>query len=49
MTSHLKTLAVGMLGALVMILAYQLFLDHRRIQQVCANVATATQGKFVCW
>ena len=46
---RLKQLAFGFLGALLLLLIYQCYLDHERIRQVCANVTIATQGKFTCW
>lgn len=44
-----KTFGIGVAGAVLMIVLYQVYLDHMRIKQVCSNVATATAGKFVCW
>lgn len=44
-----KALALGFLGALLLVVLYQAYLDHHRIMKTCDNVEAATAGKLKCW
>ena len=44
-----KAFAAAIGGTLLMLLAYQAYLDHVRVRQACADLTAATGGKFTCW
>jgi hypothetical protein len=49
MPKHVTPFVYGLIGSLLMLFAYQAYLDHHRIMAVCGQLDTQTAHKITCW